>query len=522
MSGAEQSASRACQYSNFIPKKINTGNLASPVPVTPPEEPEVSISLGNSAGPFTSSPANRENVSKPSLVTSLSQALTPPSTPTGVNRPSLVTPNPTLAMLPVTESQSTTESGKKLIRINPKYSNFVAGKKPEDCGNIAVESPVSSGSEAVRPNIKINPKYQTQNSNNVLSPAIPLTVTNNMGSPPSYEMAVSVNPPKPPSSMQTMPEADTVSPMPAKAPTLTTLLRNTKISDIRAKKVTSEAPEDCDPVVTNVLKRRHSDAASNFPTVVDLGESLWKFLRALLHNPNYNPKLVAWENVDEGIFRIHHLQDFYNVWKSMKSTNINYELWVKTLKLYDERGFIHSLEGHRCVYQFGVNATHWKPLIGEVILAGKRHFPNQATWPSSRFYSEFNGNSGDSTLGVTTLFTLRPLDTTMTSMSEMKVMSDNSSIVIPNDSRRNIIYSGPKTPIKRIKLTKTKDFSENQPDKSNNGSVVPGTPRTETGGNLTELELDCKLILPSSSSSSSEQKAILKFPSGVSLQLDRS
>merc|ERR1712038_579485 len=109
----------------------------------------------------------------------------------------------------------------------------------------------------------------------------------------------------------------------------------------------------------------------------------------------------------------------------------------------------------------------------------------------------------------------------MTSMSEMKVMSDNSSIVIPNDSRRNIIYSGPKTPIKRIKLTKTKDFSENQPDKSNNGSVVPGTPRTETGGNLTELELDCKLILPSSSSSS-EQKAILKFPSGVSLQLDRS
>ena len=518
------------KYSNFIPKKINTGNLTSPVPVTPPEEPELSISLSNSAGSFTQSPANRENVSRPNQVTSLSQALTPPSTPTGVNvsRPSLVTPNSTIAMAAVNESQSTAESGKKLIRINPKYSNFVAGKKPEDCGNIAVESPVavvppvSSGPETVRPNIKINPKYQTHQSNNVLSSSIPLTVTNNKGSPPSYEMAVSVNPPKPPSSVQTMAESDTVtpgrtlSPMPAKAPTLTTLLRNTKISDIRAKKVTPEAPEDCEPVITNVLKRRHSDTVQ---TVVDLGESLWKFLRALLHNPNYNPKLVAWENVDEGIFRIHHLQDFYNVWKSMKSTSINYELWVKTLKLYDERGLLHSLEGHRCVYKFGLNATHWKPLIGEVILAGKRHFPNQATWPSSRFYSEFNGNSGDSTLGVTTLFTLRPLDTTMTSMSEMKVMSDNSSIVIPNDSRRNIIYSGPKTPIKRIKLTKTKDCSENQPDKSDNGRIVPGTPRTETGGNLTELELDCKLILPSSSS---EQKAILKFPSGVSLQLDRS
>ena len=449
------------KYSNFIPKKINTGSLSSPVPVSPPEDSEVS------AGPFT--------VSRPSLVTSMSQVLTPPSTPTG---PNVTRPHPTIAMLPAPE---TIESGKKLIRINPKYSNFVAGKKPEDCGNIAVESPnspvamvppVSSATEAVRPSIKINPKYQTHHSNNVLSSPIPVTIRSNKGSPPSYEMAVSVNPLKTAESgSSSVTSSRSLSPMPGKAPTLTTLLRNTKISEIRAKKATPEVPEDSEPVVTNILKRRHSDTASNLPT--DLGESipnLWKFLRALLHNPNYNPKLVAWENVDEGIFRIHKMQDFYNVWKAIKSTSINYDLWVKTMKLYDERGFLHSLEGHRCVYKFGLNATQWKPLIGEVITAGKRHFPNQATWPTSRFYSEFN-----TTDGVTTLFTLRPLDTTMTSMSEMKVMSDNSSIVIPNDSRRNIIYSGPKTPIKRIKLTKTKDLSENQHDKSNNGGGgVPG------------------------------------------------
>jgi len=514
------------KYSNFITKKNNTGNLVSNLPVTPPVEPEVSISLHNTARPLSSmssSSAGREQVSRPTLLTSMSQncTLTPPPTPTGVNvtRPSLVRPLPTLAILPATESPPTIESGKKLIRINPKYSNFVAGKKPEDCGNIAVESPnspvpfvppVTSVAEVARPNIKINPKYQTQNSSNILSSSLP--ITNGKRSPPSYEMAVSSNPPQPESSVPTVTE-------PGKAPTLTTLLRNTKISDIRAKKVTSEDPEDCEPVVTNILKRRHSDSAGSFPTVDDIGEpipNLWKFLRALLHNPNYNPKLVAWENVDEGIFRIQSLQDFYSVWKLMKKTNINYDLWVKTMKLYDERGYIHSLEGHRCVYKFGVNATLWKPLIGEVILAGKRHFPNQATWPTSRFYSEFNTKSVDSTLGVTTLFTLRPLDTTMTSMSEMKVMSDNSSIVIPNDSRRNVIYSGPKTPIKRIKLTKTRDLSENQLDKSNNGSAVPVTPLAESGGNL--MELDCKLIL----SSYSEQKAVLKFPSGASLTLDRS
>ena len=506
------------KYSNFIPKKITTGNL-SPALVTPPVEPEVSVSpVGFST---------RENVSRPALATSL----TPPATPTGlsIGRPSLVQPQPTIALMPVAEREnSTTESGKKRIRINPKYSNFVAGKKPEDCGNIAVESsnppvavvpPGTSGTESVRANIKINPKYQTQHSKNVLLSSIPSTVTNNKGSPPSYEMAVSSNPKKTADLVQAVTEpgssTSSLSPLPGKAPTLTTLLRKTKISDIRAKKVTAEAAEDDQPVSTNILKRRHSD------TVVDLGESipnLWKFLRALLHNPNYNPKLVAWENVDEGIFRIHNLQDFYSVWKSMKSTSINYDLWVKTMKLYDERGFIHSLEGHRCVYRFGVNAKQWKPLIGEVTMAGKRHFPNQATWPASRFYSEFNTSSVDPTSGVTTLFTLRPLDSTMTSMSELKVMSDNSSIVIPNDSRKNIIYSSPKTPVKRIKLTKTNGFYENQLDKSNNadGSGVPGTSRTESSGNL--MELDCKLFLPSSS----EQKAVLKFPSGVSIQLDRS
>merc|ERR1711923_644885 len=291
---------------------------------------------------------------------------------------------------------------------------------------------------------------------------------------------------------------------------------NTKISDIRAKKVTSEDPEDCEPVVTNHLKRRHSDSAGSFPTVDDIGEpipNLWKFLRALLHNPNYNPKLVAWENVDEGIFRIQSLQDFYSVWKLMKKTNINYDVWVKTLKLYDERGYIHSLEGHRCVYKFGVNATQWKPLSEEVILAGKRHFPNQATWPNSKLYSEFNTKAVDSTLGVTTLFTLRPLDTTMTSMSELKVMSDNSSIVIPSDSRKNIIYSGPKTPIKRIKLTKSKDSEGNSENKAEETQTSQTSPSAAHS-----LEVDCKLTLPVSP----DQKAVLTFPNGDCLKLDRS
>ena len=61
---------------------------------------------------------------------------------------------------------------------------------------------------------------------------------------------------------------------------------------------------------------------------------------------------------------------------------------------------------------------------------GKHHFPNQATWPQSRFYKEFNtahlklpaSPASPASPSVTTLFTLRPLDSTATSISEMKVM----------------------------------------------------------------------------------------------------
>ena len=540
------------KYSNLLPKRLTTA--PSTVPITPPVDQQTPLSLTQTDRVLTpTQTASSGEVCRPTIVTSIKRnpLLTPPSTPTGsVPRPSLVTASLSAGKVPQLVSQSADdeeagecEPAKKMIRINPKYSNFVAGKKPEDCGNIAgqsIESPESEG----RLNIKINPKYQKQTSLNILSSDCEVvSAPNGKGPPPSYEMAVTSNPHQAESSYNDcttkVPSNITLNPklhqsiapssQSNKSPTLTTLLRNTKICDIRAA-MTSRSPdktEDSVPALSNLLKRRHSDTANSQPELVDLGEpipNLWKFIRALLHNPNYNPKLVAWENLEEGIFRIHNLQDFYNVWKLMKSTTINYDLWVKTVKLYDERRILHSLEGHRCVYKFGVKASQWKPLTGEVIMAGKRHFPNQATWPVSRFYSEFNtaaitqqgpgkSEDGSNNAGVTTLFTLRPLDTSLTSMSELKVMSDNSSILIPSDSRKNIIYSGPKTPIKRIKLTESKGSEGNSENKAEE------TQTSQTGPSAAHsLEVDCKLTLPVSP----DQKAVLTFPNGDCLKLDRS
>ena len=524
------------KYSNLIPRKLTT--VSSPVPAIAPVE-QSSVSPAKPLEPQPS--AGEKLLSSPTI-------LTPPTTAGAPAKPSLVTTvgkkdTPVEEKKPAEKEAVVSDPVKKLIRINPKYSNFVAGKRPEDCVNIASESSESEDNVG-RSSIKINPKYQKTSP--ILPAALDLSANSGeKGPPPTYEMAVSTNnlkvakplPPVGSSSLQevskvAMPDASAPYPPSDKSPTLTTLLRNTKISEIRAKRVSPERLEESHSVRTNILKRKLSDPVSGQGAGLDLGEpipNLWKFIRALLHNPNYNPKLVAWENLEEGIFRIHNLQDFYNVWKLMKSTTINYELWVKTVKVYDERGYMHSLEGHRCVYKFGVMATLWKPTRGEVIMAGTRHFPNQATWSMSRFYSEFNPpqstKPGPGTLdpngGVTTLFTLRPLDTTMTSMSEMKVMSDNSSIVIPNDGRKNIIYSCPKSPVKRVKVSHLKDpecKSDKNGEERNVDRVKP-QPHTPQKNEIPHsLELDCKLTLPTSP----QQSAFLKFPNGVLLQLDRS
>ena len=66
---------------------------------------------------------------------------------------------------------------------------------------------------------------------------------------------------------------------------------------------------------------------------------------------------------------LHNLQQFYDLWRLVKSSTINYDLWTKTVKLYDDKGFLHSVDGRRCVYKFGVNATDWKPFSHEVIMS---------------------------------------------------------------------------------------------------------------------------------------------------------
>merc|ERR1711915_127428 len=133
---------------------------------------------------------------------------------------------------------------------------------------------------------------------------------------------------------------------------------------------------------------------------------LWELCRAMLHNPAYNPKIIHWENLQEGTFRIPKLRDFYNSWHELKpDIPINYEKLTRAMGQYEEEEILYPVPHQRCVYKFGPNSCDWQPSGMDKLLVGdgRRPVPSQHTWRQSRFFSEFSDFSDNniSKAGIT-------------------------------------------------------------------------------------------------------------------------
>ena len=174
---------------------------------------------------------------------------------------------------------------KKMLRLNQKLSNTIGGQRPQECGNI--------------------------NDIAVLE-----------GSPPKVAKMAGQGRVL----LQNNPTIKTDS------PTLANLLSKCPEN--------LEIPQRVAGALT--LKRKFPD-----PAPVEPLPGLWTFMRGLLHNPNFNPKLLAWEDVDKGVFRIKELKEFYSVWKELRGLPITYEMLVKTVKVYDDMEILHPIEGQR-------------------------------------------------------------------------------------------------------------------------------------------------------------------------------
>jgi len=324
-------------------------------------------------------------------------------------------------------------------------------------------------------------------------------------------------------------------------------------ADTSSSSLFSQADTSSNYQPTTIIPRRYIDRIDritgpvpSLPTILTKTtdseplQGLWMFLRALLHNPAHNPKMVNWEILEEGMFRIHNLSEFYNLWRNLKKTDISYDLLTKTLKIYDDRKILHAVGAYRCVYKFGKNAVDWRPRESEIIYIGKKPVPNQATWPNSRFYADLDPKPASQTISAsiisgslpTTLFTLRPLDSS-SQLSEMKVLTDNSRIIKTNNFSAKLPPTGSvaisppnaaaqvKTPLTLKDCTNAmaeiKIESLNDEIKEEVSEVEPMLALEPDKDEADDLELDCKLTLPKKK----EAPALLRLPGGIIINLDR-
>jgi len=335
-----------------------------------------------------------------------------------------------------------------------------------------------------------------------------------------------------------------------KQPRLTESLDNLRGSaaDTRSSSLFSQADTSSNSQPTTIIPRRYIDRIDritgpvpSLPTTLTKAamdneplQGLWMFLRALLHNPAHNPKMVNWEILEEGMFRIHNLSEFYNLWRNLRKTEISYDLLTKTLKIYDDRKILHAVGAYRCVYKFGKNAEDWRPKESEIIYIGKKPVPNQASWPNSRFYADLDPKPASQTVAAsiisgnspTTLFTLRPLDSS-SQLSEMKVLTDNSRIIKTNNFSAKLPPIGsdvvsPQNAATQVKTPLTlKDCTnamaeikiESLNDEIKEEAVEVEPDKEEAG----DVELDCKLTLPKKK----EAPARLRLPGGIIINLER-
>ena len=256
------------------------------------------------------------------------------------------------------------------IVINNKFINVITTNS--SVHSSALTERVTTNT-ATQTSIKINPKYLKLFSNEVgtkRAPNIPLIQDNEYKKTETTKSTLRLNP-KYSSTIAGSNPRDCGNIVNLNHAVNPKLLRN----EVPTRKTTFRTSDDtslsCSIGRRNLtLLPRNDPVMSPLNISEHLGEplpNLWKFLCALLHNPSFNPKLIAWKEMERGEFRMNNLQEFYKVWQTLKKTEINYELWLKTLRIYDVKKILHSLEGFRCCYKFGAMAQDWKPFPHEIL-----------------------------------------------------------------------------------------------------------------------------------------------------------
>ncbi|KAG1674525.1 ETS-related transcription factor Elf-3 [Nymphon striatum] len=89
---------------------------------------------------------------------------------------------------------------------------------------------------------------------------------------------------------------------------------------------------------------------------------LWQFLRDCLHNPEYNPSIIKWENIQRGEFRIVQTFLLAKRWGSRNGNkNMSYEYMSRAMRYNYKPKYLMPVHEKRLVYKFGPASSGWQP-----------------------------------------------------------------------------------------------------------------------------------------------------------------
>jgi hypothetical protein len=95
------------------------------------------------------------------------------------------------------------------------------------------------------------------------------------------------------------------------------------------------------------------------------GNHLWEFVRELLQSPQYNPRLLKWEDKSEGVFRFVQSEQVAALWgKKKNNPNMTYEKLSRAMRFCRSAEYFQSVpkDGRypkKLCFKFGTKAKGW-------------------------------------------------------------------------------------------------------------------------------------------------------------------
>merc|ERR1712110_972546 len=135
------------------------------------------------------------------------------------------------------------------------------------------------------------------------------------------------------------------------------------IEEEEEEEMEEEVNDDEEYVQPNANKgSKKSNASASKHIEVRYGK-LWEFIRDLLKNEKYNPKIIMWEDIERGEFRIVDSVLVAKLWATVKKNKkMNYEKLSRAMRYYYKQNIFGIVENKRLVYRFASKAKNWKPV----------------------------------------------------------------------------------------------------------------------------------------------------------------